>query len=198
VASVTSNALTPSREVSPGPEGEFEFSDVSALMCLLCARQFKNLDQLKRHNKDSDLHKVRILFRPSLPPTDIVSIKKNFKDPNLRDVARQKAASRKAANPEVPKYRDRASERRTLFNQPDAPLPEKDVTHGTVKRKHAEVTPHSASSTPTAAPVNPANDKDNVGNKLLKMMGWKEGTGLGSEGEGRVNPMLVLTEYMVT
>jgi len=45
-------------ESSPGPEEEFEFSDVSALMCLLCARQFKALEQLKRHNKESDLHKV--------------------------------------------------------------------------------------------------------------------------------------------
>jgi hypothetical protein len=44
---------------SPPPEAEFEFSDVTALMCLLCARQFKSLDQLKRHNKESDLHKAR-------------------------------------------------------------------------------------------------------------------------------------------
>jgi hypothetical protein len=41
-------------------EQEFEFSDVNALTCLLCARQFKTTDQLKRHNKESDLHKARI------------------------------------------------------------------------------------------------------------------------------------------
>lgn len=41
------------------PEAEFEFSDVTGMMCLLCARQFKSLDQLKRHNKESDLHKAR-------------------------------------------------------------------------------------------------------------------------------------------
>ena len=45
-------------EGSPAPEVEFEFSDVPTLTCLLCARQFKSLDQLKRHNKESDLHKV--------------------------------------------------------------------------------------------------------------------------------------------
>lgn len=39
-------------------EAEFEFSDTTAMTCLLCARQFKSLDQLKRHNKESDLHKV--------------------------------------------------------------------------------------------------------------------------------------------
>jgi hypothetical protein len=37
--------------------------------------------------------------------------------------------------------------------------------------------------------VNPGQDESNVGNKLLRMMGWKEGTGLGVEGDGRVDPM---------
>jgi RNA-binding protein 5/10 len=37
--------------------------------------------------------------------------------------------------------------------------------------------------------VNPGQDETNVGNKLLRMMGWKEGTGLGVDGDGRVDPM---------
>lgn len=47
---------------------------------------------------------------------------------------------------------------------------------------------------PTPPPIQQSLGQDdaNVGNKLLKMMGWKEGTGLGSEGAGRVNPMYVL------
>ena len=28
------------------------------MACLLCARQFKSLEQLKRHNNESGLHKV--------------------------------------------------------------------------------------------------------------------------------------------
>jgi hypothetical protein len=52
----------PKKAEAPMPmEVEFEFSDVNALTCLLCARQFKTLDQLKRHNKESDLHKARLL-----------------------------------------------------------------------------------------------------------------------------------------
>ena len=43
-----------------------ESSDTSAMTCLLCARQFKSLDQLKRHNKDSDLHKVMIRYPSSI------------------------------------------------------------------------------------------------------------------------------------
>lgn len=36
-----------------------EFADIVAKTCLLCARQFKSEEQLKRHNKESDLHKAR-------------------------------------------------------------------------------------------------------------------------------------------
>lgn len=48
----------PAGETSPPPETEFQFSDINGLTCLLCARQFKTLDQLKLHNVKSDLHKV--------------------------------------------------------------------------------------------------------------------------------------------
>ena len=45
----------------PASESDFEFADINALMCLLCARQFKSVEQLKRHNKESDLHKAGLL-----------------------------------------------------------------------------------------------------------------------------------------
>ncbi|KAF7304755.1 RhoA GTPase effector DIA/Diaphanous [Mycena kentingensis (nom. inval.)] len=130
-------------------------------------RGIRAVDQLQRHNKESDLHK------------------KNFKDANLREVARQKVAARKAATAEQdqPKYRDRASERRVLFNQPDVPLPEA----GASRKRQADGPPPPPS--PPPAPVNPGKDDSNVGNKLLKMMGWTEGSGLGTEGEGRVDPV---------
>ncbi|KAG8217416.1 hypothetical protein J3R82DRAFT_5558 [Butyriboletus roseoflavus] len=165
----------PSTATTPEPmEAEFEFSDTNAMTCLLCARQFKNMDQLKRHNKESDLHK------------------KNFKDANLRDVARQKVeAARKTSTPkvtetELPKYRDRASERRIMHNQPDVPLPE-NITTAPKKKRFAEGPPPPPS--PPPAPLAPGKDENNVGNKLLKMMGWKEGSGLGTEGDGRVDPI---------
>ncbi|KDR73429.1 hypothetical protein GALMADRAFT_124505 [Galerina marginata CBS 339.88] len=161
------SAIEPSSDGPSNLESEFEFADVATLTCLLCARQFKSMDQLKRHNKESGLHKA------------------NYKDANLRDIARQKVASRKAGTTsDQPKYRDRASERRTLFNQPDAPVPDKDVT--VAKKRQLEAPPGPPTPPP---PVNLGNDDTNVGNKLLKMMGWKEGTGLGSEGAGRVNPI---------
>ncbi|KAH7889808.1 hypothetical protein F5I97DRAFT_1847493 [Phlebopus sp. FC_14] len=165
-----------STTATPEPvEVEFEFSDTVAMTCLLCARQFKTIDQLKRHNKESDLHK------------------KNFKDANLRDVARQKvevvrkaSAARSAEQPEQPKYRDRASERRIMHNQPEVPLPE-NTTSTLRKKRHAEGPPPPPSPPPPA--VTPGKDENNVGNKLLKIMGWKEGSGLGTEGDGRVDPI---------
>jgi len=107
----------------------------------------------------------------------------------LRDVARQKLAARQASSSSAdqPKYRDRASERRVLFNQPDAPVPEKDVSKAGGKKRQAEGPPPPPS--PPPPPVNPGQDENNVGNKLLKMMGWTEGTGLGTAGEGRVDPI---------
>ncbi|KAF8633727.1 hypothetical protein AX17_004384 [Amanita inopinata Kibby_2008] len=168
-----SSLVTPNIVVkaeSPVPQNEFEFADVNALMCLLCARQFKSMDQLKRHNKESELHK------------------KNYKDANLRDVARQKVASRKAtAEQQQPKYRDRASERRVLFNQPETPLPDKDHSRPAGKKRHSEGPPPPPS--PPLPPIDLGKDDNNVGNKLLKLMGWKEGQGLGTDGEGRVEPI---------
>ncbi|KAG6334939.1 hypothetical protein ID866_4156 [Astraeus odoratus] len=163
----------PSAGGTPEPlETDFEYSDPTALTCLLCARQFKNIDQLKRHNKESDLHK------------------KNLRDANLREVARQKvvAARRVSVLSDVdpPKYRDRASERRIMHNQPEIPIPE---SIGTIakKKRYAEGPPPPPSPPPPS--VAPGNDETNVGNKLLKMMGWKEGSGLGTEGDGRVDPI---------
>ncbi|KAI0350105.1 hypothetical protein OH77DRAFT_1507171 [Trametes cingulata] len=165
VAAPATKTATP-----PQADTEFEFSDTNALTCLLCARQFKSIEQLKRHNKESDLHK------------------KNYKDAALREVAREKAraAKAKAEQAQQPKYRDRASERRIMHNQPDVPRPLPNEQPAT-KRKHSEGP--RPPSPPPPPPLNPGKDENNVGNKLLKMMGWKEGQGLGSGGEGRVDPI---------
>lgn len=110
-------------------------------------------------------------------------------DPNLRDVARQKVVTRKVSTSQQqqPKYRDRASERRVLFNQPETPLPEKD--NKVFGKKRNSEGPPSPPLPPH--PIDLGKDESNVGNKLLKLMGWKEGQGLGTEGEGRVEPMCV-------
>jgi len=44
---------------------EFEYSDVKKTACLLCQRQLKSLDLLRKHNAASDLHKVPSLSKPA-------------------------------------------------------------------------------------------------------------------------------------
>lgn len=88
---------------------------------------------------------------------------------------------------EEPKYRDRAAERREVFNQSIIPLPEDTPALGQ-KRKYAD---GPAPPPPRPEPgLEPGKDESNVGNQLLAKMGWKAGTGLGKEGEGRVAPVL--------
>jgi len=89
------------------------------------------------------------------------------------------------AESSVPKYRDRAAERRVAFHQPDRPPPEDLAPPNPLKRK-------AEGPLPAPEPVSePAKDETNKGNMLLAKMGWQAGTGLGKEGEGRVEPIKV-------
>ncbi|VDC05354.1 unnamed protein product [Peniophora sp. CBMAI 1063] len=165
--------------VAPTKAGEedadLEFADRTRMACLLCSRQFKSLDLVKRHAKESDLHK------------------KNLADAALCEAARKKVAAANGGTnkseekkEEERKYRDRASERRVIYGQPDVPLPEPSSSRQSGGPKSA---PTQASPTPPPT-INPGEDSSNIGNKLLKAMGWKEGTGLGVEGnEGRTAPV---------
>jgi len=115
-------------------------------------------------------------------------MQKNLRDESLRQIAWDKAAATRDAlgDADGPKYRDRAQERRALHHQPDGPVPEESSVAAKPKRR-ADAPPPPPP--PPAAPPAPAKDTSNVGNKLLQKMGWSLGTGLGTEGEGRVDPM---------
>ena len=84
-----------------------------------------------------------------------------------------------------PKYRDRAQERRLALNQPDIPIPQNTKAD----KKHVEGPAVIPPAPPAVVPAAPGQDSNNIGNKLLKKMGWEQGGGLGAEGEGRVEPM---------
>jgi len=121
---------------------------------------------------------------------------KNLANEALRNTAKEKAANARTATQSStaattatgPKYRDRASERRIMHGQPDVPLPDPSGSSSSAKPKvsgPALPTPKA----PTPPPPEPAKDENNIGNKLLKKMGWNAGSGLGASGEGRVDPV---------
>ena len=78
-----------------------------------------------------------------------------------------------------------------MHNQPDTPMPSSSSGGGISGSGRRSAPGPPKPPTPPPPPLNPGQDGNNVGNKLLKMMGWTEGTGLGTNGEGRVDPMYV-------
>ncbi|CCA71088.1 hypothetical protein PIIN_05023 [Serendipita indica DSM 11827] len=161
-------------EKGPVDDADLEFCILESMTCYLCSRQLKSQDQLKRH--------------------------KNLANETLQQTAREKVAKAKAkasgSTETKPVYRDRASERRIIHGQPDIPLPEpvtnsssSSGNHGSGHnsgKKGRDIPPPRI---PTPPPIEPAKDENNIGNKLLKKMGWSQGTGLGLSGEGRVDPI---------
>ncbi|KAG8941773.1 hypothetical protein FRC04_004090 [Tulasnella sp. 424] len=169
VATVVSKDPTTPSDLKPGDAG-FEYGDPIALTCLLCLRQLKSFTNLRNPQLcKTATEKVAAARRTILSGQSTIRQKK-------------KADQASADN----KYRDRAQERRQVHNQPDVPiLPAANAG----KPRFAEG-PAAEASTPTPAPpVDPGKDETNVGNKMLKKMGWSEGSGLGAEGEGRAEPV---------
>ncbi|XP_061583283.1 RNA-binding protein 5 isoform X1 [Cololabis saira] len=75
------------------------------------------------------------------------------------------------------KYRDRAAERREKYGIPEPPAPK--------KKKFSQPTPAINYEQPTKDGLN----SDNIGNKMLQAMGWKEGKGLGRNQQGITAPI---------
>ncbi|GLD64591.1 RNA-binding protein 5 [Lates japonicus] len=75
------------------------------------------------------------------------------------------------------KYRDRAAERREKYGIPEPPVPK--------KKKFNQPPPVINYEQPTKDGLN----SDNIGNKMLQAMGWKEGKGLGRNQQGITAPI---------
>uniref|UniRef100_A0A665TPQ6 RNA-binding protein 5-like n=1 Tax=Echeneis naucrates TaxID=173247 RepID=A0A665TPQ6_ECHNA len=75
------------------------------------------------------------------------------------------------------KYRDRAAERREKYGIPEPPAPK--------KKKFSQPAPAINYEQPTKDGLN----SDNIGNKMLQAMGWKEGKGLGRNQQGITTPI---------
>uniref|UniRef100_A0A7N9ARC0 RNA binding motif protein 5 n=1 Tax=Mastacembelus armatus TaxID=205130 RepID=A0A7N9ARC0_9TELE len=80
-------------------------------------------------------------------------------------------------NPSKMKYRDRAAERREKYGIPEPPVPK--------KKKFSQPAPVVNYEQPTKDGLT----SDNIGNKMLQAMGWKEGKGLGRNQQGITTPI---------
>ncbi|KAJ3193678.1 hypothetical protein HK101_004382 [Irineochytrium annulatum] len=94
-------------------------------------------------------------------------------------------------------YRNRAAERRKMYNQPKRAPPERELQSAPpVKRPRSNYSSYGMQraqailETPLLEEDKPKGlGADNKGSKLLKAMGWKEGQGLGARNEGIVQPV---------
>jgi len=143
---------------------EIKLTDWENLACLLCKRQFQSKEKLTKHNTLSDLHKQNILeWR-----------KQNAGSGDLGSNRGQEGNSFQ--------YRDRAKERRNKFGDDDKPVPNK------FKEKYLKALDDVTVSGGSNDSGNvPKIGEDNVGNRMLQKMGWKDGLGLGKKNQGRTD-----------
>ncbi|CAL8337281.1 unnamed protein product [Lota lota] len=143
-----------------GEDGQDKLTDWKKLACLLCRRQFPNKDGLVRHQQLSDLHKQNLeVLRRS-----------KLSEAELEELERKETEL---------KYRDRAAERREKYGIPEPPAPKK-------KKFAAQPAPVVINY---EQPTKDGLNSDNIGNKMLQAMGWREGKGLGRNQQGITAPI---------
>ena len=188
------DAVRESTDTSNDPD---ELLDLKLLACLLCKRKFNSMVELKKHQSLSDLHKKNLLDTQAVQTALKKSRGTKEGQPSIGSPGKS-AATAAAVIPvveEEPKYRDRAAERRQIFGQPDYPLPPTPGTmgqHNNHGGSFGRGRGGSVNFEDVVVPEQPTKDgikEDNIGNRLLKSMGWKEGEGLGKDGAGIKDPI---------
>lgn len=146
-------------DLDGGDGGQDKLTDWKKMACLLCRRQFPNKEGLIRHQQLSDLHKKNLE----------VLRRSKMTEAELEELERKETEM---------KYRDRAAERREKYGIPEPPAPKK-------KKFSQPAAPAIDYEQPTKDGLN----SDNIGNKMLQAMGWKEGKGLGRNQQGITTPI---------
>lgn len=141
--------------------------------CMLCKRAFSDVEILRKHVEKSELHRNNLEAKRAEWG---------------RETAAKIREEEEAPAMDLPKivYRDRAKERRRQFGIDSTgyafdvmggqPGPSSGRNEESIRRESEE-----ASKRPL--------DDSNIGNRLLKSMGWKEGQGVGKHGQGIVDPI---------
>ncbi|KAF7550696.1 hypothetical protein G7Z17_g5547 [Cylindrodendrum hubeiense] len=154
----------------PQPDSDnatVSYVDRDRLMCLICMRKYKSVDEVNIHEKSRN-HK------------NATENEEQVKAALPRLAARDKRLQKQAQeNPDethaTSQYRDRAKERRQVYNQPVKPTP----TPGHQTKSKPKQPPKQEE---VAQSAKPAQSK---GAGMLAKMGWSAGAGLGANGDGR-------------
>ncbi|OHE91182.1 RNA-binding protein [Colletotrichum orchidophilum] len=160
-------------------EATVSYVDREKICCLICMMKYKSLDDLNTHEKSrnhknatADEEKVKAA-KPRLAARDKRMAKQAEEQPAV-------AATNEEA---APQYRDRAKERREVFNQPAKPkVPIQGGDKSARKDDKAPTRPAGAPKEKTPPSPPPPQSK---GAGMLAKMGWNTGQGLGANGDGR-------------
>ncbi|GKT99870.1 hypothetical protein FLAG1_01868 [Fusarium langsethiae] len=144
-------------------EPPISYVDRDRLMCLICMRKYKSVDEVNIHERSRN-HKTATeneeQVKAALPRLAV-------RDKRLQKQAQENPDTAAATS----QYRDRAKERRAVYNQPTKPT------------TAPQGKPKSAPKPDDVAPApKPAQSK---GAGMLAKMGWSTGAGLGANGDGR-------------
>lgn len=149
-----------------------EFAHFEKGTCLLCQRRFKDVAVLRRHMAESELHQ------------------RNLKDDRIRMAGLERCAmkDKDTSSSAHEGYRDRASERRTVFGVET--LGEEKTKHRGGKKRASKKDEGIRLSSPKQVPAESHAQavqltEETVGGAMLAKMGWSSGQGLGSLGQGR-------------
>ncbi|SPO36448.1 uncharacterized protein PSFLO_01919 [Pseudozyma flocculosa] len=166
----------------------FDYLDTAQNACLLCQRKLKSLDVLRRHEKESALHEDNLR---NLDTCRAGVDRKLSQDAGLETSSQSSAsagfapigAAKDASGTPASKYRDRALERRAVFGTDSTPAFKKASFQA--KSYEGPVATDVPKSDEPEMPVEKEIDSSNIGSKMLAMMGWSKGQGLGASGQGR-------------
>lgn len=164
-ASSTSNQQDESHGTSTAKEETY--MDRERLMCLICMRKYKSTDEVNIHEKSRN-------HRTAMDDSEKVMAALP------RIAARDKRLEKQVEESQTSQYRDRAKERRDIYNQPDKPSAQSSKPKGEAAKKAADQEPPKAAAKSAASKAAPSK-----GAGMLAKMGWTAGAGLGANGDGR-------------
>jgi RNA-binding protein 5/10 len=161
---------TPRRKCD-APQPYTSYADQDSLTCYLCMRKLPDIKTLRRHEQESELHKKN-LSNPSKVESATAKLAEVGWKPTRMLPLGYDGPLRLADKTRG--YRDRAKERRHVYNQPHKPkVAPAETSSNTNKRK------------PVAEEEAEPPAKKSKGAGLLAKMGWSAGEGLGASGDGR-------------